>query len=193
MLFGGILPTDEEIGDPLVAELVPNPPSCLSLPCVGEGMQEPVIRLIPLPTSSEISLRGPNLSGTKQFIHRIKLHVAMDLKSHIEKKISKCSLEDLALLEDLSKLVSVIDNLNVDSSFLRVKVVKLMATSTEYSSLHVITLMKLSPEIRAQQLAAINLSIARVRYSQQAVSEGYQATWTFLTSVQAHLEALARA
>ena len=53
----------------------------------------------------------------------------MDLKSHIENRISKCPLEDLAFLkEDLSKLVSVIDNLNVNSSLLRVKIAKLMAT-----------------------------------------------------------------
>ena len=116
----------------------------------------------PLPASSEISMRGPNLSGTEQFIHRIKLN----LKSHIEKRISKCPLEDLALLkDDLSKLVSMIDNLNIDSSLLRVKIAKLMATSTEYSSLHAISLKKLSPEIRAQQLAAIDLSIAQVRSS----------------------------
>ncbi|KAM1763678.1 hypothetical protein ACFX11_002999 [Malus domestica] len=117
----------------------------------------------------------------------------MDIKSHIEKRISKCPLEDLALLkEDLSKLVSAFENLNIDSSLLRVKIAELMATSTEYSSLHVVSLKKLNPEVRAQQLAAIDLSIAQVRSSQQTASKGYQVTGTYLDSVQACLEALAR-
>ncbi|KAM2657980.1 hypothetical protein EV1_013291 [Malus domestica] len=111
-------------------------------------MQEPVIRPTPLPASSEISLRGPNLSGTEQVIHRISLGAAMDIKSYIEKRISKCPLEDLTLLnEDLSKFVSVIDNLNVDSSSLMIKIAEFMATSTEYSSLRIISLEKLSPEL----------------------------------------------
>lgn len=87
----------------------------------------------------------------------------MDIKSHIEKKISKCPLEDLTLLnEDLSKLVSVIDNLNVDSSSLKIKIAELMAASTEYSSLRAISFEKLSPNVRAHQLATINLSLAQV-------------------------------
>ncbi|KAM1343033.1 hypothetical protein ACFX2F_007276 [Malus domestica] len=174
MLFGGNLPTDEEIADPPIVELVPNPSSCPSMPCVGEGMQEPLMRPAPLPASSEISLRGPNLSGTEQFIHHIKIRAAIDLKSHIEKMISKCPLKELTLLEeDLLKLVSTIDNLNIDSSLLRVKIAELMATSTEYSSLHAISLKKLSLKTRAQQLSVIDLSIARVRSSQQAISKGY--------------------
>ncbi|KAM1621908.1 hypothetical protein COP1_020427 [Malus domestica] len=129
MLFGGNLPTDEEI-----------------------------FKSVKLPKFSMCRL---NLSGTKQLIHHINLHAAMDIKSHIEKRISKCLLEDLVLLkDDLSKLVSTIDNLNVDSSLLRVKIAELMAASTEYSSLYAISLKKLSPEYRAQQLAAIDLSIA---------------------------------
>ncbi|KAM1106358.1 hypothetical protein TB2_003116 [Malus domestica] len=48
----------------------------------------------------------------------------------------------------------------------------------------------LSSEVRAQQLAAIGLSIAQVRSSQQAASECYQVTETSLASVQARLEAL---
>ncbi|KAM2715064.1 hypothetical protein EV2_044724 [Malus domestica] len=87
----------------------------------------------------------------------------MDMKSHIEKGIPKCLVEDLVLLkEDLSKLVFTIDNLNVDSLLLRVKIAELMATSTEYSSLHVVSLKKLNPEVRVQQLAAIDLLIAQV-------------------------------
>ncbi|KAM2813480.1 hypothetical protein PS2_040421 [Malus domestica] len=147
--------------------------------------------LTPLSTSSEISLRGSSLSGTEQFIHRIKLHAAMDLKSHIEKSIFKCPLKDLALLEeDLLKLVSAINHLNVDSSLLRAKLAELMATSTEYSSLHVISLKKLSLEIKAQQLAAIDLLIAQVRSSKKAALEGYQVIRTSLASVQERLEAL---
>ncbi|KAM1866572.1 hypothetical protein ACFX13_009409 [Malus domestica] len=77
----------------------------------------------------------------------------MDVKSQIEERISKCPWEDLALLkEDLSKLVYTIDNLNVDSSPLRVQI--------EYSSLRVISLKKLSPDVSSQQLAAMDLSIA---------------------------------
>ncbi|KAM1412221.1 hypothetical protein ACFXTO_024982 [Malus domestica] len=155
-------------------------------------MQELIMCPTPFLTSSKISLRGPNLSGTEQLIHRIIPHAAIDIKSHIEKRISKGLLEDLALLkEDLSKLVSAIVNLNVDSSLLRVKIAKLMATSPEYSSLHVVSLKKLNPEDKAQQLAAIYLSIAQVWSSQQAASEGYQATETSLAFVQVHLEALA--
>ncbi|KAM3011009.1 hypothetical protein FF2_029767 [Malus domestica] len=121
ILFGGVLPTTEKIGDPLGAELIPNPPSCPSLPCV-----------------------------------------AMDIKSRIEKRISKCLLEDLALLEeDLVKLASAIEH-------------------------------KLSPKIGAKQLAVIDLSIAQAWSSQQAASEGYQVTWTFLSSIQARLETLVR-
>ena len=67
-----------------------------------------------------------------------------------------------------------------------------MATLTEYSSLHVISSKKLNPEVRAQQLAAINLSIAQVRSSQQAAYEGYPATLTSMASIQGSLEALAR-
>ncbi|KAM1774917.1 hypothetical protein ACFX12_044233 [Malus domestica] len=116
----------------------------------------------------------------------------MDIKSHIEKGISKCPVKDLVLLnEDLSKLVSAINDLNVNSSLLRVKIAELMATSTEYSSLHSISSKKLSLEVRAQQLATINLSIAQVRSSQQAALEGYQVTITSLASDKAHLEALA--
>ncbi|KAM2115145.1 hypothetical protein ACFX1Q_023611 [Malus domestica] len=153
MLFGGDLPTDMEIGDPFGAEFVPNPPNFPSLPCVGQGMQEPVMRLTPLPASSEISLRGPNLSGTEQLIHRISLGAARDIKSHIEERISKCLLEDLMLLnEDLSKLVIVIDNLNVDSSSLKIQIAEHMAASTEYSSLHAISLEKLSPDVRLDTL-----------------------------------------
>ena len=74
----------------------------------------------------------------------------MDIKSYIEKRISKRPLKDLALLkENLSKFVSMINNLNVDSSLLRVKIAELMATSTEYSSLHVVSSKKLNPEVRA--------------------------------------------
>ncbi|KAM1355797.1 hypothetical protein ACFX2H_029807 [Malus domestica] len=193
MLFGSNLPTYEEIGDLSIAKLVPNPPICQSLLCVSEGMLELVMHPKPLPTSFEISMRGPNLSGTKQFIHRIKLRAAIDLKSHIEKRILKCPFDDLAFLkEDLSKLVSVIDNLNIDSSLLRIKIAKFMATSTECSSLHVISLKKLSIEIRAQQLTAIDLSIAQVRSSQQVALEGYQAIETSLASVKVRLEALVR-
>ncbi|KAM1551307.1 hypothetical protein ACFX10_043458 [Malus domestica] len=164
MLFGGNLPTDEEIGDLHGAELGTNPPSCPSLPCVGVGMQEPVMHPVHLPASSEISLRRPNLSGIERLIHRINLRAAMDIKSHIEKRISKCPLEELALLkEDLSKFFSSIDNLNVDSSLLRVKISKLMVTSTEYSSLHAISYKKLNLEVRDKQLVAIDLSIAQVR------------------------------
>ncbi|KAM1480633.1 hypothetical protein ACFX2I_027758 [Malus domestica] len=115
------------------------------------------------------SLRRSNLNGIEQLIHCIKCH--------IEKRISKCLLEDLVLLkEDLLKLVSAIDNHNIDSSLLRVKIAELIATLTEYSSLHVVSSKKLNPEVRAQQLAAIDLLIAQVRSSQQAVLEGYQAT-----------------
>ena len=85
MLFAGNLPTDEEIGDLPDAELLPNLPSCPSLLCIGEGMQEPVMRPTSLPTSSEVSLRGPNLSGTEQLIHHITLRATMDIKSHIER------------------------------------------------------------------------------------------------------------
>ncbi|CAN6680078.1 unnamed protein product [Malus baccata var. baccata] len=193
MLFVGELPTDREIGDPPGAELVPNPPNFPSLPCVSEGMQEPVMRPTPLPASSEISLRGPNLSGTEQVIHRISLGTAMDIKSHIEKRISKCPLEDLTLLnEDLSKFVSVIDNLNVDSSSLKIKIAELMAASTEYSSLRAISLEKLSPDVRAHQLAIINSLLAQVQSFQQAALGNYQVTETSLTSVQERLDALAR-
>ncbi|KAM1063649.1 hypothetical protein ACFX2A_028390 [Malus domestica] len=90
----------------------------------------------------------------------------MDIKSHIEKRISKCPLEDLTLLnEDLSKLVSVIDNLNIDFSALKIKIAELMAASTEYSSLRAISLEKLSPDVRAHQLATINSSLAQVQSS----------------------------
>ncbi|KAM2312475.1 hypothetical protein ACFXTH_022875 [Malus domestica] len=117
-----------------------------------------------LPASSEISLRGPNLSGTKQLIHRISLGAARDIKSHIEDRISKCPLEDLTLLdEDLSKLVYVIDNLNVDSSSLKIKIAELMAASTEYSSLRAIFSEKLSLDVRADQLVTIKLSLAQVQ------------------------------
>ncbi|CAN6561887.1 unnamed protein product [Malus baccata var. baccata] len=193
MLLGGNLPTDGEIGGPPGEELVQNSPNLPSLPCVGEGVQESIIRPAPLPASSAISLRGPNLNGTEQFIHRLKLRAALDVKSHIESRISKCSLEDLSLLEeDLSKLVSTIDNLNVDSSSLRIKIAELMAASTEYSSLRAISLKKLSPDDRAQQLAAIDLSLARVRSSQQVTSGDYQATEASLASVQVRLDALVR-
>ncbi|KAM2676655.1 hypothetical protein EV1_003302 [Malus domestica] len=119
MIFRGYLPTDEEIGDSPGAELVPNLLSCPSLLCVGEGVQEPVMCPTPLPTSSEISLRGLNLSGIEQLIHWINLCATIDIKSHIKKRIAKCPLEELALLkEDLLKLIYMIDNLNVDSSLL---------------------------------------------------------------------------
>ncbi|CAN6697537.1 unnamed protein product [Malus baccata var. baccata] len=182
MLFEGKLPTDREIGDPPGAELVPSPPYFPSLPCVGEGMQEPVMRPTPLPASSEISLRGPNLSGTEQVIHRISLSAAMDVKSHIEERISKCPLEDLMLLnEDLSKLVSVIDNLNINSSSLKIKIAELIAASTEYASLRAISLEKLNPDVKAHQLAIINSSLAQVQSSQQAASGDYQVTETSLS------------
>ncbi|KAM2003908.1 hypothetical protein ACFX15_027418 [Malus domestica] len=126
-------------------------------------MQDPVMRSTHLPASFEISLRGPNLNGIEQLIHRIQLGAVMDIKSHIEGRISKCPLEDLALLEeDLLKLVSAIDNLNIDSSFLKIKIAKLMATSTEYSSLRAISSKKLSPAVRAHRLATIDLSLAQV-------------------------------
>ncbi|CAN6546980.1 unnamed protein product [Malus baccata var. baccata] len=193
MLFASKLPTDREIGDPPGAELVPNPPNFPSLPCVGECMQEPVMRPTPLPASSEISLRGLNLSGTEQVIHRISLSATMDVKSHIEERISKCPLEDLMLLnEDLSKLVSVIDNLNIDSSSLKIKIAELMATSTKYSSLRAISLEKLSPDVRAHQLAIINSSLAQVQSSQQAASGDYQVIETSLSYVQVRLDMLAR-
>ncbi|KAB2635770.1 S ribonuclease [Pyrus ussuriensis x Pyrus communis] len=106
-------------------------------------------------------------------------------KSHIEGRISKCPLEDLTLLkEDLSKLVSAIDNLN-------------------YSSLHAISSKKLSPDVRAHQLAAIDLSLTdarinmllsltQVQSSQQAASGDYQATETSLASIQVRLDTLIR-
>ncbi|KAB2612754.1 S ribonuclease [Pyrus ussuriensis x Pyrus communis] len=138
-------------------------------------------------------LPRPNLSGIEQLIHRINLRAAMDIKSHIEERISKYPLEDLALLkEDLSKLISAIANLNVDSSSLKIKIVELMAVSTEYSSLHAISSKKLSPDVRARQLAAIDLSLTQVRYSQQAASGDYQATETSLASVQVRLDMLIR-
>ncbi|KAM2350132.1 hypothetical protein ACFX1X_013565 [Malus domestica] len=193
MLFAGNLPTDGDIGDPPGVELVPNPSNFPSLPRVGGGMQEPVMRPTPLPASSEISLRGPNLSGTERLIHRISLGAAMEIKGHIEARISKCPLEDLPLLnEDLSKFVSVIDNLNVDSSSLKIKIAELMAASTEYSSLRAISLEKLSPDVRAHQLTMIDSSLAQVWSFQQAVSGDYQATEASLTSVQGRLDALAR-
>ncbi|KAM0976332.1 hypothetical protein ACFX2C_019264 [Malus domestica] len=117
----------------------------------------------------------------------------MDVKSHIEERISKCPWEDLTLLkEDLSKLVFAIDNLNVDSSPLRVQIAELMATSTEYSSLCAISSKKLSPDVRAQQLAVMDLSIAQVWSSQQAVLEDYQVTGTSLASVRVRLQELER-
>ncbi|KAM2774452.1 hypothetical protein COP1_019340 [Malus domestica] len=156
-------------------------------------MQRPVMRPTPLLASSEVSLRGPNLCGIEHLIHRIRLNVAMDVKSHIEERISKCPWEDLTLLkEDLSKLVFAIDNLNVDSSPLRVQIAELMATSTEYSSLCAISSKKLSPDVRAQQLAVMDLSIAQVWSSQQAVLEDYQVTGTSLASVRVRLQELER-
>ncbi|KAM1763047.1 hypothetical protein ACFX13_002453 [Malus domestica] len=193
MLFASNLPTDGDIGDPPGAELVPNPSNFSSLPRVGGGMQEPVMCPTPLPASSEISLRGLNLSGTERLIHRISLGAATEIKGHIEARISKCPLEDLPLLnEDLSKFVSVIDNLNVDSSSLKIKIAELMAASTEYSSLRAISLEKLSPYVRAHQLTMIDSSLAQVRSFQQAVSGDYQATEASLISVQRRLDALAR-
>ena len=191
MLFGGDLPTGEEIGDPPGTELIPSSSSFPSLPCVGGGMQDPVMHSTPLPASSEISLRGPNLSGTEQLIHRINLRAAMDIKSHIEGRILKCPSEDLALLkEDLSKLISAIDNLNIDSSSLKIRIAEIMAASTEYSSLRVISSKKLSPDVRAHQLAAIDLSLTQARSSQQAASGDYQSTETSLASVRVHLDTL---
>ncbi|KAM1814836.1 hypothetical protein ACFX11_028457 [Malus domestica] len=67
-----------------------------------------------------------------------------------------------------------------------------MAASTEYSSLRAISLKKLSPDDRAQQLAAIDLSLARVRSSQQVASGDYQVTEASLASVQVRLDALVR-
>ncbi|XP_070677013.1 uncharacterized protein [Malus domestica] len=117
----------------------------------------------------------------------------MEIKGHIEARISKCPLEDLPLLnEDLSKFVSVIDNLNVDSSPLKIKIAELMAASTEYSSLRAISLEKLSPDVRAHQLTMIDSSLAQVWSFQQAVSGDYQVTEASLTSVQGRLDALAR-
>ncbi|KAM2726993.1 hypothetical protein EV2_039378 [Malus domestica] len=117
----------------------------------------------------------------------------MDIKSHIEKRISKCPLEDLTLLnEDLSKLVSMIDNLNVDSLSLKIKIAELMAASTEYSSLRAISLEKLSPDVIAHQLATINSSLAQVQSSQQAALGDYQVTKTSLSSVQVRLDTLGR-
>ncbi|KAM2634945.1 hypothetical protein EV1_025360 [Malus domestica] len=117
----------------------------------------------------------------------------MEINGHIEERISECPLEDLMLLnEDLSKFVSVIENLSIDSSSLKIKIVELMAASTEYSSLRAISLEKLSPDVRAHQLATINSSLAQVRSFQQAVSEDYQVTETSLTSVQVRLDALVR-
>ncbi|CAN6542698.1 unnamed protein product [Malus baccata var. baccata] len=80
MLFGGNLPTDEEIRDLPGAKLATNPSSCPSLPCVGVGMQEPVMHPTSLLASFDISLKWPNLSGTEQLIHRINLRAAMDIK-----------------------------------------------------------------------------------------------------------------
>ncbi|KAM1288285.1 hypothetical protein ACFX2J_002098 [Malus domestica] len=117
----------------------------------------------------------------------------MEIKGHIEARISKCPLEDLPLLdEDLSKFVSVIDNLNVDSSSLKIKIAELMAASTEYSSLCAISLEKLSPDVRAHHLTMIDSSLAQVRSFQQAVSGDYRVTEASLTSVQGRLDALAR-
>ncbi|KAM2762617.1 hypothetical protein PS2_014322 [Malus domestica] len=117
----------------------------------------------------------------------------MEIKDHIEERISNCPLEDLTLLnEDLSKFVSMIDNLKVDSLSLKIKIVELMAASTEYSSLRAIFLEKLSPNVRAHQLATINSSLAQVRSFQQAVSGDYQVTETSLTSIQVCLDALVR-
>ncbi|KAB2611237.1 S ribonuclease [Pyrus ussuriensis x Pyrus communis] len=145
-----------------------------------------------MPPVPRVSPR-PNLNGTEQFIHRINLRATMDIKSHIEGRISKCPLEDLALLkEDLSKLISAIANLNVDSSSLKIKVAELMATSTEYSSLRAISSKKLSPDVRAHQLAAIDLSLTQVQSSQQAALGDYQATETSLASVQVRLDTLIR-
>ncbi|KAM1849379.1 hypothetical protein ACFX14_013420 [Malus domestica] len=67
-----------------------------------------------------------------------------------------------------------------------------MAASTEYSSLRAISLEKFSPDVRAHQLATINLSLAQVRSSQQAASGDYQFTKTSLTSVQVRLDVLVR-
>ncbi|KAM1432310.1 hypothetical protein TB1_013676 [Malus domestica] len=67
-----------------------------------------------------------------------------------------------------------------------------MAASTEYSSLRAISLEKLSPDVRAHQLATINSSLAQVRSFQQAISGNYQVTETSLTSVQGRLDALVR-
>ncbi|KAB2597564.1 hypothetical protein D8674_000484 [Pyrus ussuriensis x Pyrus communis] len=145
-----------------------------------------------MPPAPGVSPR-PNLSGTEQLIHRINLRAVMDIKSHIEGRISKCPLEDLALLkEDLSKLVYAIDNLNIDSSSLKIKIAELMAASTEYSSLCAISSKKLSPDVRTHQLAAIDLSLTQVRSSQQAASGDYQATKTFLASIQVRLDTLIR-
>lgn len=193
MPVGGSLPADEGIRDLPGTELTQNPLSLPSLPRVGECVQESAMRPVPLPANSEISLRGPNLSGTEQLIHRISLRAAMDIKGHIDSRISKCPLEDLVLLrEDLSKFVSVIDNLNVDSSTLKAKIAELMAASTEYSSLRATSLEKLDPDVRAQQLVTIDSSLARVQSSQQAVLGVYQTVETSLASVRTRLDALVR-
>ncbi|CAN6581611.1 unnamed protein product [Malus baccata var. baccata] len=77
-----------------------------------------------------------------------------------------CVCGDLTLLnEDLSKFVSVIDNLNIDSSSLKIKIAELMAVSTEYSSLRAISLEKLSPDGRLDAL---------VREREQLVIEASQ-------------------
>ncbi|RXI09477.1 hypothetical protein DVH24_034094 [Malus domestica] len=73
MLFGGNLPVDEKIGDSPGVEIVPNPTSCPSFSCVGEAYPS----------------HQPSCGHGYQELYW--------------KRISKCPLEELALLnEDLS-------------------------------------------------------------------------------------------
>lgn len=105
--------------------------------------------------------------------------------------ILRCPLKDLPLLkEDLDKLLAAIDGLGVDSSFLRVWIVELMATSVEYSSLHSISSEKLILEVRDRQLAAIDSSFTQARSLQQAVTDRHQLLVGSLAFTNSRIEAL---
>ncbi|CAL9011787.1 unnamed protein product [Prunus brigantina] len=91
------------------------------------------------------------------------------LGNQIKSIILKASLERLPSFKDeLGKLLTTLDNVGVDVSYLRAMIDALMVTALDYYSAHSTYSQKLSPEVQSDRLATIDSSLSIALAMQQA-------------------------
>ncbi|CAL8992957.1 unnamed protein product, partial [Prunus brigantina] len=116
-------------------------------------------------STSEMSCGEPKLGVADKTLHK----VISILGNQIKSIILKASLERLPSFKDeLSKLLTTVDNVGADVSSLRAMIDALMVTVVDYHSAHSTYPQKLSPKAQSDRLATFDYSLSIALALQQA-------------------------